>query len=67
MAHDAGSERNNELASHPRPRGRESVRARFEGGLIGPHAGILGVPGGIDAGMYDWDGNVVRITIERVS
>jgi Spondin_N len=67
MAYDAGSETNNELASHiPGPCcGNAFVRAP-EGELIRPHAGIAGT-GDLDPALYDWDGPVAQIEIERMS
>jgi hypothetical protein len=67
MAYDAGSEVNNELKSHiPGPCcGNAFVRAP-EGELIRHHAGILGV-GDLSPALYDWEGAVARIEIERVS
>ncbi|MBG7605252.1 MAG: hypothetical protein IZT58_11530 [Actinobacteria bacterium] len=34
-----------------------------EGAVITPHAGIVGQNGGIDPGVYNWDGPVAQITI----
>jgi hypothetical protein len=67
MAYDAGSERNNELASHiPGPCcGNPFVRDP-EGALIGPHEGITG-RGDLSPATYDWEGPVARISIERTS
>jgi Spondin_N len=66
MAYDAGSEVNNELASHiPGPCcGNPFVRDP-EGNLIGMHEGITG-RGDLDPAQYDWEGAVARITIERL-
>jgi hypothetical protein len=66
MAYDAGSERNNELASHiPGPCcGNAFVRAP-EGGLVAHHEGIVG-RGDLSPAIYDWDGAVARISIARV-
>jgi Spondin_N len=70
MAYDAGSELNNELVSHiPGPCcNNPGVRAP-EGQVIRPHAGILGPAGAgkLDPALYDWNGPVARIAIERVS
>jgi hypothetical protein len=65
MAYDAGSERNNELASHiPGPCcGNPFVRDP-EGALIRHHEGITG-RGDLSPATYDWEGAVARITIER--
>ncbi|MCP9487026.1 MAG: spondin domain-containing protein [Gaiellaceae bacterium MAG52_C11] len=67
MAYDAGSERNNELKSHiPGPCcGNPFVRDP-EGAVIAPHEGITG-GGELNQALYDWNGAVARITIERVS
>jgi hypothetical protein len=67
MAYDAGSERNNERASHiPGPCcGNPFVRDP-EGALIGPHEGITG-RGDLSPGTYDWNGPVARISVERTS
>lgn len=66
-AYDAGTEVNNEdPAFIPGPAGSgPGVRAP-EGGVITPHEGIVGQPGGIDPAIYDWDDPVARITIEVV-
>ena len=66
-AYDAGTELNNEdPAFIPGPAGfGPGVRAP-EGGVITPHAGIIGQPGGIDPALYDWDDPVARITVERL-
>ena len=65
-AYDAGTEVNNELASHiPGPVGGNPFVREPEGGVIAPHEGITGQPGGIDPMVYDWDDPVARITIER--
>lgn len=64
-AYDAGTEVNNELASHiPGPVGGNPFVRDPEGGVVTPHPGIVGQPGGIDPGTYDWDDPVARITIE---
>lgn len=67
MAYDAGSEKNNELAtSIPGPCcGNPFVRDP-EGELIRRHDGILGV-GDLSPALYDWADPVARISIERVS
>ena len=66
-AYDAGTEINNEdPAFIPGPAGfGPGVRAP-EGGVITPHEGIIGQPGGIDPALYDWGDTVARITIERL-
>jgi hypothetical protein len=64
-AYDAGTEVNNELASHiPGPVGGNAFVRDPEGGVVTSHPGIVGQPGGIDPGTYDWDDPVARITIE---
>jgi hypothetical protein len=67
MAYDAGSERNNELTSHiPGPCcGNPFVRDP-EGAFVRPHEGITG-RGELSPAVYDWDGAVARISIERTS
>ena len=66
-AYDAGTEINNEdPAFIPGPAGSgPGVRAP-EGGVITPHEGIIGQPGGIDPALYDWNDPVARITVERL-
>jgi hypothetical protein len=66
MAYDAGSERNNELASHiPGPCcGNPFVRDP-EGALVGPHEGISG-RGDLAPATYGWHGAVARIEVERL-
>ncbi|MGH3085332.1 MAG: spondin domain-containing protein [Gaiellaceae bacterium] len=66
MAHDAGSERNNELESHiPGPCCENLFVRDPEGALIGPHEGITG-RGDLDPALYDWPEPAARITIQRV-
>lgn len=66
FAYDAGTEVNNERASHiPGPVGGNPFVREPEGNVIAPHPGVLGV-GDIDAGAVNWSGPVARITVERV-
>jgi hypothetical protein len=67
IAYDAGSERNNELKSHiPGPCcGNPFVRDP-EGALIAPHEGITG-RGELDPAVYDWEGTVAQISVDRTS
>jgi hypothetical protein len=66
MAYDAGSERNNELASHiPGPCCNNPFVRDPEGALIAPHTGITGV-GDLDPAVYGWTEPVVKITVERI-
>ena len=66
-AYDAGTEANNENAAFiPGPAGGNPGVRDPEGGVIRPHDGILGVDGGIDPAVYDWNDPVARITIERI-
>lgn len=65
-AYDAGSEANDELASHiPGPAGNSPFVRAPEGGVISHHDGVLG-GGDLDPSVYGWDGPVARITIERL-
>jgi hypothetical protein len=65
-AYDGGTEVNNELASHiPGPAGGNPFVREPEGGVIGAHPGVAGV-GDLDPAVYNWDGPVARITIERI-
>lgn len=64
-AYDAGTEVNNELASHiPGPVGGNPFVREPEGNVIRSHPGIAGV-GDIPADVA-WSGPVARITIERI-
>lgn len=66
-AYDAGTEVNNELPGFiPGPAGGNAFVRDPEGNVVTAHDGILGVTGGIDPAVYDWDDPVARITIERV-
>ena len=65
IAYDAGSERNNELASHiPGPCCNNPFVRDPEGAVIRMHGGITGV-GDLSPGTYDWSDPVVRIDIVR--
>ncbi len=65
-AYDAGTEVNNEdPAFIPGPVGGNGGVREPEGNVITEHPGIVGVPGGIDPAIYDWEDPVARITIER--
>jgi hypothetical protein len=67
IAYDAGSERNNERASHiPGPCCGNAFVRDPEGQPIRHHEGITGV-GDLDPALYDWQDPVARIAIERVS
>ena len=67
-AYDAGTEVNNESAGFiPGPAGGNPFVREPEAGLVAPHDGIVGVDGGIDPAVYDWDDPVAFITIERTS
>jgi hypothetical protein len=66
-AYDAGSEANNERASHiPGPCCGNAFVRDPEGELIRHHDGITGV-GDLSPALYDWNDPVARIAIERVS
>lgn len=65
-AYDAGTEANNELASHiPGPAGGNPFVRAPEGGVVAHHPGVAGV-GDLDPAVHGWDGPVARITIERI-
>ena len=65
-AYDAGTEVNNELPGFiPGPAGGNAFVREPEAGVVAPHDGIIGVDGGIDPAVYDWNDPVARITIER--
>jgi Spondin_N len=67
IGYDAGSEANNELATHiPGPCCNNAFVRAPEGQLIRHHAGITGV-GNLSPALYDWSEPVARIAIERVS
>src|SRR5918999_1542532 len=60
MAHDAGSERNNELKAFiPGPCCGNAFVRDPEGALIQPHEGIAGV-GELDPAVYGWKGPVAQ-------
>ena len=64
-AYDAGSERNNELASHiPGPCCNNPFVRAPEGALIRRHPGITGV-GDLPPATYGWSDPVARISIAR--
>ena len=64
-AYDAGSEQNNELASHiPGPCCNNPFVRDPEGALIRMHGGITGV-GDLPPATYGWNDPVVRISIAR--
>ena len=66
-AYDSGTEVNNENAAFiPGPAGGNPFVREPEAGLIAPTDGLVGTDGGIDPAVYDWDGAVADITIERV-
>ncbi|MDJ0771596.1 MAG: spondin domain-containing protein [Ilumatobacter sp.] len=65
-AYDAGTEANNELASHiPGPVGGNPFVREPEGGVIAPHPGVEGIAD-LDPAVHGWEGPVARITIERI-
>ena len=65
-AYDAGTEVNNELASHiPGPVGGNAFVRAPEGAAILPHANVQG-GGDLDPAVHGWDGPVAKITIERI-
>lgn len=65
-AYDAGTEINNELASHiPGPAGGNPFVRDPEGGVITHHQGVQG-GADLDPAVHGWDGPVARITIERI-
>ena len=66
-AYDAGTEVNNELASHiPGPAGNSHFVRDPEGAVIAAHGGIVGQPGGIDPAVHNWEGPVAQITITPI-
>jgi len=66
MAYDSGSERNNELKSHiPGPCCDNPFVRDPEGALIRHHEGITG-RGQLSPALYDWEGPVARITIQKL-
>ena len=65
-AYDAGTEVNNESASHiPGPVGGNAFVRDPEGTVIALHAGVQG-GADLDPAVHGWDGPVARITIERI-
>ncbi len=65
-AYDAGTEVDNESASHiPGPVGGNAFVRDPEGGVITRHAGVQG-GADLDPAVHGWDGPVARITIERI-
>lgn len=65
-AYDAGTEVNNELASHiPGPVGGNAFVRDPEGAVITPHAGVLG-GGDLDPAVHGWEGPVALITIAPI-
>ncbi len=65
-AYDAGTEANNESASHiPGPVGGNAFVRDPEGGVIVPHPGVQG-GADLDPSVHGWEGPVARITIERI-
>lgn len=65
-AYDAGTEVNNESATHiPGPVGGNAFVREAEGGIVAPHPGVQG---GIDLdpAVHGWEGPVARITVERI-
>ncbi|MEM9041393.1 MAG: spondin domain-containing protein [Actinomycetota bacterium] len=67
IAYDSGTEVNNENAGFiPGPVGGNAGVRDPEGNVITVHPGIVGVDGGIDPAVYDWDDPVATITIERI-
>ena len=65
IAYDAGTEDNNELATHvPGPPFNGMERAPTEGGVIAPHTGIGGT---VDVGVeFGWTEPVARVTVSVV-
>ncbi len=65
IAYDAGTEDNNELATHvPGPPFHGMERAPTEGGVIAPHTGIGGTA---DVGVeFGWTEPVARVTVSVV-
>ena len=62
-AYDAGTEMNNELASHiPGPVGGNFFVRAPEGAVITPHAGVMGGYD-LDPAVHGWTGPVATITI----
>ncbi len=65
-AYDAGTEANNESASHiPGPVGGNPFVRDPEGAVITHHAGVQG-GADLDPAVHGWDGPVATITVERI-
>lgn len=65
-AYDAGTEANNEAATHiPGPVGGNPFVRDPEGGLIAPHPGVQG-GADLDPAVHGWSGPVAKITVERI-
>jgi len=65
-AYDAGTEANNESASHiPGPVGGNAFVRDPEGNVITRHAGVQG-GADLEPDVHGWEGPVARITIERI-
>lgn len=65
-AYDAGTEANNESASHiPGPVGGNAFVRDPEGDVIAPHPGVHG-GADLDPAVHGWEGPVARITVERI-
>lgn len=65
-AYDAGTEVNNESASHiPGPVGGNPFVRDPEGAVIAHHAGVQG-GADLDPTVHGWEGPVATITIERI-
>ncbi|MCB9011050.1 MAG: spondin domain-containing protein [Actinobacteria bacterium] len=63
-AYDAGSEMNNQLASHiPGPAGGSPFVRDPEGAVIQMHPGLVPGVGDIDTSVYGWTGPVAKITV----
>ncbi len=66
-AYDAGSEANNQLASHiPGPVGGNPFVRAPEGELVRMHPGVQAGVGDLDPAAYGWTGPVAKITINPV-
>ena len=66
-AYDAGSEANNQLASHiPGPVGNNPFVRDPEGDLIRMHPGVQAGMGDLDPAVHGWTGPVAKITITPV-
>ena len=66
-AYDAGTEKNNQLASHiPGPVGNNPFVRDPEGELIRMHPGVQPGVGDLDPAVHGWTGPVAKITITPV-